>query len=177
MQSKKWILQWVKTLLWNWSLVDRNALAPQFVSLPHTCLQPCLGHISVQNFNVLLRPGFWSQKLVWFLLVGWFVWFKPKHFKSVLWHCLLVTAVLCSTIPRLRLPPSPSELTWGQTCLWIEHCRIRPYSKPKAGVWRCQFPHLRHALKDNSGFIQFTFNLQSSIYTMAICKHVLCVCV
>lgn len=38
---------------------------------------------------------------------GWLVCFKAKLLRSVLWH----TAVLSSTVPRLRLPPNPSELT------------------------------------------------------------------
>lgn len=53
-QSKKWTLQCVNTLLQNWSLVDRVALALQCVCLPHTCLQPGLGHIPIQNLNVIL---------------------------------------------------------------------------------------------------------------------------
>lgn len=43
------------------------------------------------------------------VFAAWLVCFKAKLLKSILWHCLLVTAVLCSTVHRLRLPPSPSR--------------------------------------------------------------------
>lgn len=142
--------------------VDKTALELQVVCLLWSCMQPCLRHVPVRNFNVLLT---------------FFFFFLRKAFKIC--SVALFTSQQYCTPPCTGWAclPALQNLYWGQSCHWIERCRVRPTASQGLVFGEVNFLTIRNALKDINGLIQFTFNLHSSIYTRDICKHYGLVCV
>lgn len=63
--------------------------------------------------------------------------------------------------------------TGGKPICELSTAGSDPTANPRLIFGDVNFLTIRDALKDISGLIQFTFNLHSSVYTIAICKHAL----